>query len=110
MTMEARNSRTGTPDSLQERAHFLPAAQMCGQLLLLAPQAAEVDDPGDTRRFRRLAEVPRRQTVRVLERTVRPHRVDQVIGHIHAVQRRIERHAVQDVPRHHLRGRRHSWP
>ena len=57
MTIEARNSSTGTPGLAQDPADLLPAAQVGRELLLLAAQTAQVDDPLAPRGLRGLAEV-----------------------------------------------------
>ena len=58
ITIEARNSIVGTPDSRRIAADLLPRGEMLGEVALAEP--AEVDDPAHTRRPRRAPERRRR--------------------------------------------------
>ena len=68
-------------------------------------QAAQVDDLLDAGVGGGLAEVPGRALVAFGEVTIRrpaTHRVHEVVGDLHAIERRAQRVGLQHIPRHHF--------
>ena len=81
---------------------------MLAEGLLTRREPAEVHDAPNPRPPRCFAKVAGGRAIRFTVVAVRPHRVHQVIGHVDACEGAIERRRVEEIPRDHVRRRRHA--
>ena len=70
--------------------------------LFAVSQSAEIDNAADARFCRGRREILRRLSIRLLERTRRAHRMHQIVGRVHILQRLVERIRVKHIAGHNL--------
>ena len=104
ITIAARSTVTGTGPAASSRFHLAPGPQVRGQLLVLAAETTEVDDPFQPRVGGRGGEGPRRLGVLALEVVV-VQRVHEVVRHVHPIQGRGQAVRIGDVARRPARQR-----
>ena len=97
MMIEARNSITCTPDARSTSPGLLPATEVVGKPVLRVAESAQVDDPADPGLLGGGREIGRCLAIVTLEIPSGPHRVDQVIGGIDALEGGGQRFRGKDV-------------
>ena len=83
--------------SAQGAADLVAACQVRREIVF-ATETSEVDDLPHPRESGDFGEVRRRAPVESLKVTSAAHRVDEVIGHLHAFEDRLERGTIQEIP------------
>ena len=92
----------------QRLAGLDPALEMLAERLVARREATEVDDPANPSPPRRFAKIAGGDAIRFTVVAVCAHGVHQVIGHVDARERAIERRRVEKISGDDLRRRRHA--